>query len=493
MTVSCVCMSLTATAAMPHTSQNIAFTNGWNAVYVEVSPERTADELFADWPVDHVGIYDPAAFLATRQFSANWNSQGLSSEAMAVWYRNAPEASSLKTIPAGSVLVTFCNSEGFVDTFRGVPAAPRATWHVTSSNTVYNFFGFSVTSDTDISSYLEGSPCENVKSRIYYRVVGNDPATTAQATDTPTWDRIVSNGEVLLLPSDTISDWSGVLHVSPMDGINFGQTANKGMLSIRNDGTTNRTVRISLEQALNHDELFESENIPCNLFMRDMDVAVTNAAWDTEEEHYYTKRKSKKLAPGETWKLEFGLRRSGLEQGNTRKGLPFGALLKVTEDSAAHAKVIVPIYGETSGEAISEWQNGLWAANVELDSIRMVSLRRVVSTNTVNWMTTVTTNVVESSLSATTPTGGKFKMRLPLHRDANGTLRLLQRVTVAGDVEANGTWNYKLYAGTAKVPDTSKTIMRISAVCLPTEIPVVVSSDGSFWEWWADTPAKFNQ
>ena len=48
---------LSAQAVRPHTSQNITLTYGWNAVYVEVSPEQTADELFAAWPVGHVGLY----------------------------------------------------------------------------------------------------------------------------------------------------------------------------------------------------------------------------------------------------------------------------------------------------------------------------------------------------------------------------------------------------------------------------------------------------
>ena len=486
--------ALSAQALQPHISQNISFVYGWNAVYVEVSPETTADELFASWPVDHVGLYDPASFLATRQFSAEWNSQGLSREAMAVWYRGASEASTLKSVPAGSVLVTFCtNDTGFVDTFRGVPAAPRTTWHVTDANTVYNFIGFSVTQPAAINAYFEGSPCEDILSRTYYNVVGTnaDVAPLAHAVRSETSQ--VSDGAVLLVPSDKISDWSGVLHVSPMNGINFGQTASKAMLSVRNDGTTNRKVRVTLEQAINHDELFSSESFPEYLCTRDMDVAVTNAAWDNNTAHYYGQSKVKTLAPGETWNLEFGLQRRWLEYEERRKGLSFGALLKVTEDSAAHAKVVVPIYGETSGEAISDWQNGLWIANVELDSIRMVSLRRVVVTNQVNnWTTQIATNIAESSLSATTPTGGKFKMRLPIHRDANGRLRLLQRVTVAGDVATDGTWNYKLYAGTAMVPATSKSIMRISAVCLPTETPVVAALDGSLWDWWLQDPmAKF--
>ena len=503
-----------ADALMPHVSQNISLSYGWNAVYVEVSPEQTADELFASWPVDHVSLYDPASFLATRQFSAEWNSQGLPREAMAVWYRGVPEASSLKSVPAGSVLVTFCKSENFLATLYGAPAAPRTTWHVTGTNTVHNFVGFSVSQETDIAAYLEGSPCENVKSLKYYRVGGDDPNAVPNAREVLSWDNTVANGDVLLLPSDAISDWSGVLYVSPMNGVNFGQTGTKAGFSIRNDGTANREVRIELVQALNHDELFNSPILPLNVFMRDMDVAVTNAGWGMgERDSYYGVAWYKTLSPGATWRIEVGLDRNGLQNGDRRKGLPFGALLKITEDTAAHARVLIPIYGETSGEEPTDWQNGLWVADVAFDSIQMIEQkwivesnmveRAVVSTNTAGNVVSVTTNMeevlvvttnaVNTALNEMSQTGGKFKLRLPIHRDRGGKMRLLQRVVVAGDVAADGTYNYSLYAGTASPPDTAKTLMRISAVCLPTETPVVLASQDDLFESYAvgENAAKF--
>ena len=494
----CIGVAWPAKAVLPHTSQNISLVYGWNAVYVEVSPEKSADELFAFWPVDHVSLYDPASFLATRQFSAEWNSQGLPSETMAVWYREAPEASTLKRVPAGSILVTFCLTDSFVDTFNGPPAAPRTTWHVTGTNTVYNFVGFSVTTNTDIAAYLEGSPCENVKSLKYYRIVGRDPNA---APDVLSWGNTVTNGNVLLLPSDKISDWSGVLFVSPLEGDDFGQAGKKSGFSIRNDGTTNRTVRIELVRALNHYDLFNSPNLPMHLLFRDMDVAITNAVWSMgyEREPYYGMTFYKKLSPGETWRVEVGLDRNGFQGDNRQKGLPFGALLKITEDTAAHAQVMIPIGGETSGEEVSDWQNGLWIADVQFDAIQMVEQRwvidshteerEVVTTNTLGNVTTnmeefvvATTNAVDTALGEPTPTGGKFKLRLPIHRDREGRTRLLQRVVLAGDVTADGTYNYKLYAGTASPPDTAKTLMRISAVCLPTETPVIEASQETLWD-----------
>ena len=494
-----------AEAALPHTSQNISLVSGWNAVYVEVSPEQTADELFADWPVDHVSLYDPASFLATRQFSSDWNSQGLSREAMAVWYRNAPEASSFKNIPGGAILVTFCTNSSFLATLIGPPAAPRTTWHVTGTNTVYNFVGFSTSANTGIAAYLEGSPCEEVLSRAYYRIYGDDPDAVPRARELRTSERTVGDGEVLLLPSDKISDWSGVLHVSPINGVNFGQTGRKSSFSIRNDGTTNRTVRIEFARPLNQDQLYNVALLPYVVYMRDMDTAITNSAWTMGPERapYYGMAYYKKLAPGETWRVEVGLDRNALEEDSERqKGLAFGALLKITEDSAAHAKVTIPIYGETSGEEASDWQNGLWVADVSLDLIQLIEQRwvieshteerEVVTTNLVGNVETVTTNMeevlvattnsVDSALGEPTRTGGKFKLRLPIHRDRSGKARLLQRVVLAGDVAADGTFNYKLYAGTVSPPDTAKTLMRISSVCLPTETPVIEASQENLWD-----------
>ena len=485
-------MPMAAEATMPHTSQSIILKSGWSAVYVEVASEKTADELFAAWPVDHVSLYDPASFLATRQFSSDWSSQGLSREAMAVWYRDTPEASTLKHVPAGSVLVTFNkNASQFLDTLVSAPAAPRTTWHVTGDDVVYNFVGFSVSqADTDIAAYLEGSPCANVKSLAYYSICGDDPAAAPKARELRTWNSTVSDGDVLLLPSDTVSDWSGVLHISPLNGVNFGQTGTMGKLAIRNDGTTNRTVCLKFVRPLNAEDLFNTDYLPTAVHFRDADLG---GWWNQVVPWNNVCRKE--LAAGETWNIEFGLDRSELQQGDRRKGLPFGFLVNVNDEtSPAHAKAVIPVQGETSGEPADGWERGLWVADVEFDTIRLVDLTRTIESNEVNGVQVVTTNVVETSLSEATKTGGKFKVRFPVHRDENGVQRLLQRVVVSGNVAEDGSFSYKLYGGKAEPPSTDKTLMRISAVCLPTESPAIEASPGSrIWDWWTDScVAKFD-
>ena len=455
-----VCLSfacvfpLVAGAVAPYTTQSLSLVQGWNAVYVEVAPDATADDLFADWPVDHVGLYDPASFLATRQFGADWDSEGLTGSSMALWKRGFPEASSLSRVPAGSVLVTYCTNESHSVTIRGVPAAPRTTWHVSGTNAVYNFFGFSTTQQTDISAYLEGSPCEGVKSRAYYRIVGDNLDAGPGPLEVRTWNSKVSDGDVLLLPSDDLSDWSGVLFVSPMNGIDFGQNGVKATLTVRNDGKSPRTVSVALEQAANAAELQLSGTLPLCLHVRDADVARTNAAWSAALSGYGPVAK-KELAPDETWRLEFGLDRTAFS--SLVKGLSFGALLRITEDGDSHAKVVVPLAGETSGVVVPDaaLPVGLWVADVQFD------------------------HVLAPGSTVGTETGGAAKLRLPIHIDANGKVRLLQRVVTAGEIAADGTYTYRLYAGSAVVPTTATMVTRISAVCLPTETPVIEAAGES--------------
>lgn len=445
---------LVAGAVAPYTTQSLSLVQGWNAVYVEVAPDAAADDLFADWPVDHVGLYDPASFLATRQFGADWDSEGLTGSSMALWKRGFPEASSLSRVPAGSVLVTYCTNESHSVTIRGVPAAPRTTWHVSGTNAVYNFFGFSTTQQTDISAYLEGSPCEGVKSRAYYRIVGDNLDAGPDPLEVRTWNSKVSDGDVLLLPSDDLSDWSGVLFVSPMNGIDFGQNGVKATLTVRNDGKSPRTVSVTLEQAVNAAELQLSGTLPLCLHVRDADVARTNAAWSAALSGYGPVTK-KELAPDETWRLEFGLDRTAFS--SLVKGLSFGALLRITEDGDSHAKVVVPLAGETSGVVVPDaaLPVGLWVADVQFD------------------------HVLAPGSTVGTETGGAAKLRLPIHIDANGKVRLLQRVVTAGEIAADGTYTYRLYAGSAVVPTTATMVTRISAVCLPTETPVIEAAGES--------------
>ena len=435
-------------------TQTLTLYSGWNAVYLEVSPTVPLGEVFADWPVKSVGFYDPASFLATRQFSQDWDSQGVSMKPIATWHRDYPEASSLERIPAGTVCLVFnTNGARTVVSVTGVPAAPRMTWHVTDTNEVYNFVGFSLQAGASIfpRDYLKGFD-GNVLKGGYFSLSGTDPDQAPEILPIYQSEKVL-DGDVLLVASDRQSDWSGALYVSPMNGLDFGSDQSLATLSVRNDGEDGRTVAVDMVC----DPAYGEVSLPRSaVHIRDAAVALTNAAW-TALSDVESAVARKWLAAGETWRIEFGLDRAAFDTG--ARGRKFGALLRVTDvDGASKMRVDVPLVGTTSGESATSrmWPGGLWVADVAFNRI------------------------VAPGSPAETETGGTAKLRLPIHIDASGKVRLLQRVVSAGEVVADGMYAYRLYAGTATVPTTANVAMRISAVCLPTELPVVESTGGTF-------------
>ena len=446
--------ALAPLARAQNAAQPISLARGWNAVYVEVSPEASPDELFASWPVDSVGVYDPAAFLSTRQFSADTDTQGLQASPIAMWRRGIPDASPVSRIPAGVVCIAFNTGAVFRTTLVGVPAAPRTTWHVTDNDTVYNFFGFSVQGGATVTpdDYLAGFPGFAGAGRNCWTIGGltRGAAPTLVRGNTGT---TVSDGAVLLLPSSEVSDWSGALHVAPMDGLDFGTNATRRTLEIRNDGDAPRTVSLEISRAVA--ELSASYPFdPTVVHWRDGDVARTNAMWNTLGG--FGEIASKRLDVGETWRIQFGLDRAALPSGLVR-GTPFGALLTALDvDGGSKMKAVLPFRAVTGGAGdVVTWPAGLWVADVALDTVDFAS-----SDNPA-------------------PAGSPLKLRLPVHVAADGTIRLLQRVIAAGEADSSGIMTYRLYAGAADPPATATQTLRISSAVLPTEKPVIEATASS--------------
>ena len=447
-------------AAAQSAAQGVTLKPGWNAVYVEVSPEADATAVFGPWPVDSVGVYDPASFLATRQFSADGGSDGLVSSPIFMWNREYPEATSVTRVPAGVVCLCFntnlaSGAEGtFSTNLVGVPAAPRTTWHRSEGGEVLNYFGFSVRPGAAVApgAYLAGFG--DLAGGSLLRIGGKrreDPPSRLPVYSNDT----VADGEVLLVGATAPSDWSGALYVSPMDGLDFGTNATLRTLSVRNDGGAPRTVSLKLDRAVA--ELDGRLPFgPALLVWRDADVARTNAAWHALEG--FGAFASKRLAAGETWRLQFGLDRANVPAGLVQ-GIPFGALLTaLDDDGGSQMKATVPLRAETSGAdaARTAWPSGLWIADVALDTVDFASAENPA------------------------PAGGVLKLRLPLHVDAEGKVRLLQRVVAAGEADAAGNLAYRLYAGEAEPPATASQALRISSAVLPTETPVIEAKSALF-------------
>jgi hypothetical protein len=434
--------------------QTLSVKYGWNAVYVEVSPTNDLSEVFDGWPTDSVGLYDPAAFLATRQYSASTESQGMAIAPIAMWHRDNPAATEALSMPANTVCIFFSTNPATANlSVRGVPAAPRTTWHVTGPKKPYNFFGLSLQSGAQITpgDCLDGFSGIQSLSGIY-RVFGTNAASPPVITRVYSTTTL-ADANVLLVPSSEISDWSGPLFVSPMDGLDFGTNATLRILAVRNDSTQARTAAVDLVPSVAADG---TRDLLPALHLRDAAVALTNAAWVSPSS---PRLASKVLQPGETWKLQVGLDRSLFD--DDVRGTPFGAVLRITDDGGASKwRVDVPLQGAASGQDADRnaWPGGLWIAEAAFDELRFDG----------------------DSSDGYTPAGGTLKVRLPVHIDGEGNVRLLQRVVMAGATADDGSFAYTLYAGNAAVPSTARETMRISSAVLPTEQPVIPATTTAF-------------
>lgn len=449
-------LALCATAANADvaTTQTLELRYGWNAVYIEVSPSASLDEVFANWPVESVGFYDPASFLSTRQFDSGYGGDWPSPRPVAEWIRGLPLASDAVHIPAGVVALAFStNAATTAVSVTGVPAAPRTTWHITDTNEVFNFVGFSLQQGASVypADYLAGFNGDILRGGLY-KVSGRTPGQSPKIINA--YSEKISDGDVRLVASDVQSGWSGALFVSPVNGPDFGTDGTKATLSVRNDGGAARTVAIDF---LENDAWGQIALPRAALHLRDADAAATNATWSAFPANG-ARIAEKSLEAGDTWTLEFGLDRSKL--ADAAKGSSFGALLRITdEDGGSAMRVDVPLVGATSGEnaAATAWPSGLWVADVLFDRILV------------------------PGDAAETKTGGSARIRLLVHIDGNGRIRLLQRVVAAGTAEENGDLHYRLYAGAAQVPTTASETLRLSALALPSETPVIeAESGGSF-------------
>ena len=97
-----VALSGAATAAA-EMRQTVALGSGWNAVHIQIAATDEVDDLFRDWPVEWVALYDPAAFLDTKQYSADGSGEGTIRGGYLMWRRAAPELAGFRRVPADSM------------------------------------------------------------------------------------------------------------------------------------------------------------------------------------------------------------------------------------------------------------------------------------------------------------------------------------------------------------------------------------------------------
>ena len=430
-------------------AQTIKLVQGWNAVYITVAPDETADEIFRTWPVEKVGVYDPAAFLTTKQYSQSGSTEGMTPEGFRMWYRDDPGLSRFKRIAANTVYVCLVtNSCGWTGTVYGRPSAPRITWHPSSTNEPMNFVGFSLAADQKVTleNYFNGLDVGNV---TYSYVLGGGD-TSKFALGPATGMTSFSNGCVVVMTASKVSDWSGVLNVSPMSGLDFSTNGTYRSLLVRNDSAKPRLVSFELGSGAAAKE----GDVPPQLqeeFLLLRDETVSTNGWIRFST---TQPFQKEIAAGETLELTFALDRTKIP-GDA--GTYYGSILTIKDITAdgSHMRVSLPVEVTSDGGVASEyaWPKGVWLAAGELDAVSFVE------------------PTADGFDLTPVPAGGKMKVRLPLYVAEDGTMKLLQRFIHGTD--ADGRTHVYSAREESEYPVPIGDAKRVSSSVLPIDEPVI--------------------
>ena len=412
--------------------QTITLSNGWNAVYVSVAPNGTADEVFADWPVWSVSAYNAQAFLSTASTAGGKTGESVVNAPYWIWSREAGEANMLNSLAADTVLCCYStNKAPFTATLRGVPSAPRIAWHATQTgnSATLNVLGVRLNGSVRLSDWLAGSPA--TPGGMVYRIAGtNDASPTFISPSvgfTGNKPVVIGDGAVLYVPGSEVGDWSGPLYIMPRAGIDFGADCMVDELSVRNDGAAEKTVNITYIDSV------DGMTRP-DLLYRESYGETASADWQPLA-HALTRS----IATGETWRVVFALDRTKL--ANTEQKI--GGILRIEETGGTQTLAWVPVSAKDV-KPVSIWPQGLWVANLTLSKVSFYK--------------------ADANRTDGVTAGGRMKLNVYVRVETNGTAHLLQRVTV------NGT--------------------RLSSAVLPVDLPDTPAASGTFGA--TDFPLTFN-
>ena len=435
--------------ALPHVQETLSLTAGWNAVYIESTPDNpVCEDFFRDTSVIAAAAYQSDADADTAQYDNSGNEIVKPRIVFLQWNRGE-KISSLQSIGGGGAYLLFAtNAENIV--FYGVPSAPKMTWRkvaASETNELFNLVGVSSASETvPINSYFGEGPFGLSKTeRAIYSIVGNDPnAPTLKNAEQAAFGRAtpIYSGKAYALTSTAYGSWPGVIGVNE-DGVAFGSDANYASIKVQNCGTTNHTFKFTVVRS--DDSAVTGEELP--------PISRALPRVDAFSERQYTNVAESaewmvELAPDAETEQVFSLDRSKLEAGKE-----YGAILVIDDLGPSKMRVRVPIMvAEAPESAEAKFPVGLWSGYIQMETVS-----RLDDTN-----------------SIPVKAGGTLKMSVMMHVAPDGAVKLLQRV--AAGVDTNGT--PRLFRELESVPAEVQNARRFSTVMMSVDNPVVVANAG---------------
>ena len=462
------------TARASHVSQTLKLSAGWNAVYLEVTPDdgnaATTDDascakVFSSPAVTTVMAYEGDAYESTRQYADDGSEILQKPVSYQTWVRGDAEGSTLQDLAGGRCYLIYVDgaklggqSELSVGV-TGIPQVPTATWRDTRQGDFMNLVGVSLWEDRQVaaSAYFGEGPYG--ADGALYQVSGGTGEVPNFKSVAFMGQPKVASGRAYGATAERSEDWGGVIGFVGPARVSFG-TGSQAPVQVKNAGTTARTLRFWVGKSV-----LAGEAYPPGLKRR---LAPTDLMADPE----WTE-----LAAGTTWEVELAPGESVTETFSVDRlamaeGREYGAVLVIDDLSGSWMRVRVPVTVAAADDAASpaKFPAGLWCGTIQLEAV--------------------------SRLDDPLPVqaGGTLKMSVMMHVAPDGSVKLLQRV--AAGYDTNGT--PRLFRELESVPaEEVPNARRFSTVMMSIDEPVVEKKEGAFgdsvaFEWTVAERASDN-
>ncbi len=362
---------------------------GWNAVYLEVAPDpEDIESALAGVPVASVWYWNPAK--GSVDFIQSPDEGSLKLAGWQGWFpRQRPEhfLSNLFLLQANrAYLVRLDGSQPVTWRVSGTPVLRRREW-VTDS---FNLTGFQVSPSAPptFGHYLSSSSAH--AGQPVYRLAADgtwQPITAPHSTQ-------VESGTAYWVYCSGASSYQGPLEIDLEygDRLDFAAAFTSQRLTVRNHADLDVDISLRLLSAA----------APVPLSFETYDEVTGETGWPQLPASL-----SLPAVAGQEMVVSLGVRRAELSVDRADQVLEisngFGSRILL----AVGANTIQPLAGGAKGgRAVSTPHAGLWVGNITVDKVS------------------------ESQLggSEPLPTGRPFSLRVLLHVDADGQVRLLKEV-----------------------------------------------------------------
>ncbi len=406
-------------------TQSITLVRGWNAVYLQVSPDLMCQALFTNTPVKAIQQFNPVLSAQYETSPANplqrapewltWSSSTATSLPPTLFSLRAGQAY-LFSNDAPCTLVLTGRVEKFIHTWR------PDDWHLT---------GFDVAPGSGLTFAQVFRTLDRIAK--LQRVDSDGVSRDIDATTT------IEPGRAYWIKTKGIPVADGPFSIAGGIWLNAADATATLTLSNHSSSTSN-TLTFTL---------LDSLPAPTSAVAR-----VPLMRWGDADSAYQAIAVgtpfSVGIAPASSSKLVFRADAAGLESGKT-----YHSLLRVTGGGMAYTLPVTYVHDSYGSNRLA-WPYGLWVGKATLSEVSFVG----------------------GQDSALAEASKPLDIRLILHHGTNGEIRLLSRVVGVLETNEQGS-AYRLYTDEKKLPDlTGREVFRISSLAFGMMPPLNLS--GSF-------------